>query len=705
MINVNETTKNAYRNGGLSNIIRINLPNYSAITPFDIPSECIVFESMQLKEGLSESDSVEFIGCVSSEFKVQLYGYTTRPLKNELIYVYIQSGETEEILLFKGIVQEVDIESNSKYMNISAYDWLYTVGQTDIAQWYNGLTFPISLKDFRDNLFDYLQMNQETTTLPCDNVMIEKQYEPQTLNALYVIKSICQINCRFGILDRDAVFSYRSLPKSSSITVDEHIDFYKSVEYKGYVVRPIDKLTIRQSSDDAGYSYGSGTNNYIIQNNFFTFNLSEEVMTDLVETLYSDVDDIIYYPFASDSNGLPYIEVGDVVEYNVYSPSESMSGLPVYISYQFIVLSRTISGIQNLRDAYVAQGDELQKEFITDLQSMMESVNMQIDTLKEKVKEYSNNYILFSNGSNITIGHNETKTIAETKFACIKPVPVLVLCEYHFSVDTDTSSDSDYDYFNMCELEVIYALGEATGQPTVITSWNPKETYDDGTHKLELMYVLGIEDTRTHTFRISIKSKNGTITIPRFKGYSVVTGQGLVGSTWDGNIVANDNYQLFDFDFMGSFTDSAVVTQTEPKMIETNDNIQTIVFNVVNAFTDSLDANKDMIRAYYGDGLSTYTCGVSNKTWTGSGTVTTIYVKDTTSIEVFGDSGVEYQMSTDMENWYGYVNGDWVLNAFMNKSTIEALTTFLGTNIAIKATLANNAKLSAIQFNGGKKDA
>lgn len=705
MINVNETTKNAYRNGGLSNKLRINLPNWSIVTPEDIPSECIVFESMQLKEGLSESDSFEFIGCLASEFKVQLYGYTARPLKNELIYVYIQSGETEEIPLFKGKVQEVDVESNSKYINITAYDWLYTVGQTDIAQWYNDLTFPISLKDFRDSLFNYLLLNQETTTLPCDNVMIEKQYEPQTLNALYVIKSICQINCRFGILDRDAVFTYRSLPKSNAIIVDEAIAYYKAVEYKGYVVRPIDKLTIRQSSDEAGYSYGSGDNNYIIQNNFFTFNLSEEVMTDLVETLYSDVDDIIYYPFTSDSNGLPYIEVGDVVEYSVYDYERSESGSPVYLTYDFIILSRTISGIQNLRDAYVAQGDELQNEFITDLQSMMENVNMQIDTLKEKVKEYSNNYVLFSNGSDITIGHNETKMIAETKFACIKPVPVLVLCEYHFSVDTDTSSDSDYDYFNMCELEVIYALGEATGQPTVITSWNPKETYDDGAHILSLMYVIGVEDTRTHTFRISIKNKNGTITIPRTKGYSVIIGQGLVGATWDGNIVADDTFARFVFNFMNNFTDDATVSVVAPEEANGNDNIARITFNFMNSFTDSIEANKDMVRAYYGDGLSTYTCGVSNNTWTGSGTVTTTYVKNTTSIEVFADSGVEYQMSENKEDWYGYVNGQWVLNATMNKSTIEALTTFLGNKIAIKATLANNAKLGAIQFNGGIKDA
>ena len=62
----------------------------------------------------------------------------------------------------------------------------------------------------------------------------------------------------------------------------------------------------------------------------------------------------------------------------------------MYEQRPFYVLNRELSGIQALKDSYSAKGEEYQSEFITDLQT-------QIDTIKKNtgvnVKDYVNDYV------------------------------------------------------------------------------------------------------------------------------------------------------------------------------------------------------------------------------------------------------------------------------------------------------------------------
>ena len=142
-------------------------------------------------------------------------------------------------------------------------------------------------------------------------------------------------------------------------------------------------MTIRQSEEDNGVTYGTGDNNYIIQANIFTYGLSDAVLTQIAKKVYRNVKGVSFRPFKSINNGLPWVECGlDAVTYYVTDPtgtgvmkmSDSKEEQNVT---SFYVFDRELKGIQALSDSYSAQGDEYQSEFITDLQT-------QIDTLKKK---------------------------------------------------------------------------------------------------------------------------------------------------------------------------------------------------------------------------------------------------------------------------------------------------------------------------------
>lgn len=402
---VSDKVKSAYKLNSITKYVSLYFPEIDR----EVGMKQIYFESMKLSESILESSSIEFVGCIASKFSIQVQALQ-EDVKGKKIVVTIHTEGTEDepIALFNGIVDSAMKQSNKQIKELVAYDELYTKGNTEVSAWYKSLTFPITLRDLRESLFRYIGIEQVETNLPNDDIRIERQYDPNSLQALSVIKAICQINGAFGIINRNGCFEYRILgeideevypsetlfpseglfPDNPVIklaaaqryaeSIDaEHFSFYKSVNYEEFEVKPVDKLTIRQSENDAGVVYGSGTNNYIIQGNMFAYGLSVDTLQTIAENIYPNVQGFSYVPFTSQNNGLPFLECGlDAVSYTMINYEQSTSGSIVYEQKSFYILSREMSGIQALHDSYSADGEEYQTEFITDLQT-------QIDVLKQ----------------------------------------------------------------------------------------------------------------------------------------------------------------------------------------------------------------------------------------------------------------------------------------------------------------------------------
>ncbi len=417
---VSNEIKNAYHSDSAIKHLHISFPELGT----DIEESQIYEESMNLVEMLINRESIEFVGCISSKFKIQINNLK-EDIKGRNISVLISTDDTNDnkIPLFHGIVDSAMRQSNRRIKEIVAYDELYTKGNIDVSGWYKSLIFPANLRQIRDSLFNYIGIKQVETELPNDGITIQKQYEPNSLQALNVIKAICQINGAFGIINRNGQFEYRilgaiedpgaypsetlfpgpdvfpGLSQSSGVyneVAATDFAFYRKVDYEEYSVKPVDKLTIRQTENDAGVTYGTGTNNYIIQGNIFTYGLSADVLSDVAGNIYPNVQGFSYFPFASQNNGLPFLECGlDAVTYMMIdyeelearqkSRSERSDEIP-YKQQSFYILNRELSGIQALKDSYSAQGEEYQTEFITDLQT-------QIDTIKNNVTEQVKNEV------------------------------------------------------------------------------------------------------------------------------------------------------------------------------------------------------------------------------------------------------------------------------------------------------------------------
>lgn len=381
MIFIPEDAKTRYQNGQAHKNITISIPSINE----SFYASNINGESLNVKESVFDSDSLEFVGCISSTFQVEVmnieylavgqYIVATMTIDEELV-------SPNEITLFRGYIAAIENTLDIGKKKITAYDELYyKCSDKDISSWYNSLIFPITIEDFRDSLFGYLDIYQVMTTLPNDSVEIEKIYDPKELNALTVIRNICQLNGVMGIINRDGEFEYRKMSKSSVTSMP----YYKKISFEGYKVNKITQVVVRDSQDDENpQSYGSGDNKYIVQNNMFIRGLSDETKALVAKNIYENICDFEYIPFKADILGQPWLECGDWVRFYVV---KVVGGQQQYDIKDFVILNREFKGCQELEDSFESRGNQNQKLFISDIGTSIDLIETKVDELKDDIDD------------------------------------------------------------------------------------------------------------------------------------------------------------------------------------------------------------------------------------------------------------------------------------------------------------------------------
>ena len=489
MINVNNDTKQAWLSDRKVNTVEISFPNLSLTFGIDDIDK----DNFSLKESLCNADSMEFVGCIASSLKVAIYNISDN-VKGEEITVSIKAGNTETIPLFKGFVDSVEIDADSRFKTIIAYDALYNAGQVDVASWYARLALPMTLGDIRASLMSYVGLTEVTgTELPNDDVMIYRTLEnPDTIQALTVIKSICQLNGACGIINRDGEFEYRYIQTSMQTVYS--LPFFEKLKYEEYYCNAIQRVQIRDTEDDAGVNTSNYGNKYIVQANMFAFELASDVLYSIANNILEKINGFTYHPMRSIQNGLPFVEVGDTIEYEVSSAGYGVN--------TFLILSRTLTGIQFCRDTFESRGTQNQSEYISDIQA-------EVEVLKRTTSEIRNlstkivDYILptdieesdIASGSNSNIINFEFYNSAEGEQT-----------SFYSSVnfEIETNADLQTETYGDCTLTVTY-IKDGTNVEV------QTHTFGDGSFMLMMNYLLSGLSKGNHQFVIKFALSGGSL--------------------------------------------------------------------------------------------------------------------------------------------------------------------------------------------------
>ena len=416
MYEVSEATKRAFMTDGSYKTITVKFPWLF----FEVTNEHILQDSFSVEESILEGNSLEFVGCIASKMEVTITDFGnnfTQIVKDTYVEVEItaydeQGLPTMPVTVFKGFVDSAKKTANKKKKHIIAYDPFCKMQNIDVTNFYNSRG-PITVSQLLALLIGYIRDNSNMRQLSIENNFADKlcngwiiidggtTKKASGLSAIALLKSICQINGVFGYFDptwsglefkiMDDVKTSESLVFPSENTYlgsdvylvsadhgttdDFYFDFYKEVEYEDYRVKNIDQIVIRNGSEEDDITVGDGDNRYIIRNNIFMQTADEETKRDAATCILEAIGHVDYVPFSSDNNGLPFIRCGDEVAYRDIAILDDDKEI------HFIVFARTLKGDQVLRDCYKADGDEYQREFITE-------INVNLSDIESKLKEH-----------------------------------------------------------------------------------------------------------------------------------------------------------------------------------------------------------------------------------------------------------------------------------------------------------------------------
>lgn len=199
------------------------------------------------------------------------------------------------------------------------------------------------------------------------NLVIKKNFKPETLNAKDLLEQICEANGVFGhFYGKKLCF----IAPNKSNPVSE-INKYKECDFQDYDVKRINSLQIKTDDEDVGVTVTRENieriNKYTITGNVLFYGITEN-LEQIAENILSVIENVEYRPNDTTVSNNIDLNVGDCVTVNARISSESgIKSNP----FTTIVMQKQISGIQSLFTNISASGNEYQSESQTSLSSQI----------------------------------------------------------------------------------------------------------------------------------------------------------------------------------------------------------------------------------------------------------------------------------------------------------------------------------------------
>lgn len=405
----------AYSTVRTSKQITITVPNKN----ITIRNDDIKGETLQIIERLETSETLRFEGCNATTFSCEVTDLA-QDITGQLIVVKVTVNNTD-IPLFRGFVNEVtNLNHEDMTCKITAYDSLYGLNNRDVTLWYNSLTFPITIKNMRDSFFAYVGITQQETILPNDAQTVTKSITDKTINGDTIIKGICQINGRYGRINRNGVFEYIKLkpiveglypaddlyPDDDVYPAEENANElisranYINIEYEPYKTARITKVNIYGKNGARTGTYGiADTNIFSIADNKIAHGLTNANAT--AQNIYNEIWQIEFIPANLKLLGRPYLEIGD-----------SVSLVTNKRMVRTYILQRTLSGIQAMTDLFESKSEQYQPEYKQSLETSVTTNAVEIVNTNTNLTNQTNRLDGRVDSSNARIGSLEADHVS-----------------------------------------------------------------------------------------------------------------------------------------------------------------------------------------------------------------------------------------------------------------------------------------------------
>lgn len=364
------------------------------------------FRSSFTFENLLMSSDVFSVGeCNSNSFKITILNEGVS-YKGKTIKVTAEGYASNNVGTF--VVAEDKLTSDKKSREIVAYDRLHDLANTDVSEWYNSLfasNTSVTLLQFRNSLFQHLGIEQEIISLINDSMLVEKTIDSDEMYASDVISKICEVNACFGKINSNNNFEYIYLSSTKTNKTITRSDV-KACEYEDYSVEKITKLQIRKEDNDIGVIVGTGTNCYVIQDNFLLYGKDAESLSAIGTTILNSIKDITYIPMSVSCQNKIDVKVGDNISVQIKDKI-----------IQSVVLQKVLSGKMVIDCSFKATGKQFQNEQSNKTHNSIKELKGKTNVLKRTIEELSVTITDKEKGLSSRIEQNSSSIETEVKRA------------------------------------------------------------------------------------------------------------------------------------------------------------------------------------------------------------------------------------------------------------------------------------------------
>lgn len=369
-------------------------------------------DTFTLTETLNDGTELKFGSCLPNQisFTGREVPIATKGMKLRVTET-LEGNENDPFVYGTYTVQSDTPTADRTKRQIVAYDAMYDIINCDAKSWYDGLTFPMTLKQFRDSFFMHLGIEQKETTLVNDSMTVNKTLvttqsddssvtAEATISGKTIIEAICELNGAFGNIGRDDRFEYVILkaitsalypaedlyPREDLFPSDANTEsmngHYITFDYEAFQSQAITQLEIRADDSTAGAIVGTSGNNYVISGNFLISDKTGAEMKQIANNLLPVIAQAEYTPIKSCTCvGNPCLELGDPIRFNT-----SREIVETYI------LQRTLTGVQSKRDSIVSAGTETHAMKNPTTRETVEALKRRTHILEENADHLQSTY-------------------------------------------------------------------------------------------------------------------------------------------------------------------------------------------------------------------------------------------------------------------------------------------------------------------------
>jgi hypothetical protein len=403
-----------------------------------IDNSMLEIGTFSLEESLCSESELKFGACEANCVK-----FTARNTAGNIIGKTISIEETIDgdsqnpmpYGIFK-VASDVPTADRTK-RQITAYDAMYDIINTDVKAWYAGLSFPMTLKQFRDSFFAHLGIAQVETSLVNDSMTVNKTIvatqtddssavtEESSISGKTVVTAICEINGCFGNINREGKFEYVFLkaitsalypaedlfPSDSVFPSDANTEsmtgHYITFDYEDFKSKAITQIEIKTSEDNAGAIVGTTGNNYSITGNFLVSDKTGAELEQIANNLLPIMAQAAYTPIKSCTCvGNPCLTLGEPIRFNT-----TREIVETYL------LQRTLTGVQSKRDSISAQGTQTHSAKVNSIRDTIESVERRTGKLERNADHLQSTYEDLEEQTNTKFEQTTKSIVAEVNRA------------------------------------------------------------------------------------------------------------------------------------------------------------------------------------------------------------------------------------------------------------------------------------------------